>query len=66
MKEIELHEEDRDDLISRKEALQAIDQYIDEYSGTDENGLHNLKWCAMVEARYTIEHLDPAPEQKGS
>lgn len=38
------------DLIDRDALLEILKEYIDEYSDLDENGLHNLKWCAMMEA----------------
>ena len=30
--------------------IEQLEEYIEEYSELDENGLHNLKWCAMQEA----------------
>jgi len=48
------------DLISRQDAIDAIDDYLDEYSGLDEEGYHGEKWCAMAEAKMVIENLPPA------
>lgn len=45
------------DLISREAAIAEIEDYIEEYSEVDENGLHNLKWCAMEEAKDILERL---------
>ena len=42
------------DLISRSAAIAEIEEYIEEYSELDENGYHNLKWCAMEEAKETL------------
>lgn len=42
-------------LIDADEAKQEIIDLIDEYSWLDENGLHNPKWCAMMEALSVIE-----------
>lgn len=43
------------DLISRRSMLEQIEEYIEEYSEVDSNGLHNLKWCAMEEAKILLE-----------
>ena len=41
-----------DDLISRAAAIAEIEEYIEEYSELEpETGYHNLKWCAMEEAK---------------
>ena len=45
------------DCISRKVALDGIDDYLEEYDGIDENGNHDLKWCAMKEAELLIKDL---------
>ena len=45
------------DLISRAAAIAEIEEYIEEYSDLDENGYHNLKWCAMEEARDVLSML---------
>ena len=47
------------DLIDRNEALQRINEYIDEYSPTDEDGYHSPKWCAMQEAKLVLESCKP-------
>ena len=52
------------DMISRQSAIQAINEYLDEYSGLDEEGYHGEKWCAMAEAKMVIENLPSTqPEQ---
>lgn len=33
-----------------------IEDYIDEYSEVDHNGLHNGKWCAMCEAKMLLKN----------
>lgn len=48
------------DLIERQAALDGINEYLEEYSGTDQNGLHNPKWCAMKEAEMLIKDLPSA------
>ena len=54
-----------DDLISRQAAIDSLDEYIEEYSyDLDENGYHNPKWCAMQEAKMTIQRL-PSAERRG-
>ena len=53
------------DLISRAAALAEIEEYIEEYSELEpETGYHNLKWCAMEEAKEVLSMLpavDAAP-----
>jgi hypothetical protein len=41
-------------------AIEAIDDYLNEYSGLDEEGYHGEKWCAMAEAKMVIENLPSA------
>ena len=48
------------DCISRKVALDGIADYLEEYDGIDENGNHDLKWCAMKEAELLIKDLPSA------
>lgn len=46
------------DLISRAEAIAEIEEYIEEYSELEpETGYHNLKWCAMEEAKDVLSML---------
>nr|DAE29738.1 MAG TPA: Protein of unknown function (DUF551) [virus sp. ctyMK1] len=42
-------------MIDEKNLINRINEYIEEYSGVDENGYHNLKWCAMIEALEVIK-----------
>lgn len=42
-------------MIDEKKLIDEIEEYIEEYSDVDENGYHNLKWCAMMEALDTIK-----------
>lgn len=42
-------------LIDAKMLMLNIREYIEEYDELDENGYHNLKWCAMKEAEAAIE-----------
>ena len=52
------------DLISRQDTIDRINEYIEEYSEIDSDGNHSEKWCAMQEAKMTIENLPSAqPEQ---
>ena len=47
-----------DDLISRAAAIAEIEEYIEEYSELEpETGYHNLKWCAMEEAKDVLSTL---------
>lgn len=47
-----------DDLISRAAAIAEIEEFIEEYSELDpETGYHNLKWCAMEEAKDVLTML---------
>lgn len=47
-----------DDLISRAAAIAEIDEYLEEYSELEpETGYHNLKWCAMFEAKEVLKML---------
>lgn len=52
-----------DDTISRQASIEAIEEYIDEYNYL-EDGYHNPKWCAMQEAKMTIQRL-PSAERTG-
>lgn len=65
------------DLISRAAAIDEIEEYLEEYSELEpETGYHNLKWCAMKEAKdalLALPVMDAAPvvhgrwiRQKGS
>ena len=46
------------DLISRAAAIAEIKEYIEEYSELEpETGYHNLKWCAMEEAKDVLTML---------
>ena len=46
------------DLISRAAAIAEIEEYIEEYSELEpETGYHNLKWCAMEEAKDVLSML---------
>lgn len=46
------------DLISREAAIAEIEEYIEEYSELEpETGYHNLKWCAMEEAKDVLSML---------
>lgn len=53
------------ELISRDAAIAKIEDFIEEYSELDpETGYHNLKWCAMEEAKdvlATLPIVDAAP-----
>ena len=42
-------------LIDADALMLKIKDYIEEYSAIDENGFHNLKWCAMKEAEMAIK-----------
>ena len=53
------------DLISRQDTIDGINEYIEEYSEVDSDGNHSEKWCAMQEAKMTIEDMPSAqPEQR--
>ena len=52
------------DLIERQVALDGIKEYLEEYSGTDQNGLHDPKWCAMKEAEMLIKDLPSAQSER--
>lgn len=41
-------------LIDADELMLKIQDYIEEYSPTNEHGMHDLKWCAMKEAEMAI------------
>lgn len=44
-------------LVNIDDAIKVIDEYIEEYSYVDENGLHTERWCAMQEAKMVLEDL---------
>lgn len=50
------------DLISRQDTIDRINEYIEEYSEIDSDGNHSEKWCAMQEAKMTIENMPSAQE----
>ena len=53
---------EKNDLISRKAAMTEIEEYIEEYSELEpETGYHNLKWCAMEEAKEVLSMLPTVP-----
>ena len=53
------------DLISRQDTIDRINEYIEEYSEIDSDGNHSEKWCAMQEAKMTIENMPSVqPEQR--
>ncbi len=43
-------------LIDADPLILKIKDYIEEYNDTDENGYHNLKWCAMKESEMVINN----------
>ena len=48
-----------------KDAIDRINEYIEEYSEIDSDGNHSEKWCAMQEAKMIIENMPSAqPEQR--
>lgn len=54
-------------LIDADALMLEIKEYIEEYDELDENGYHNLKWCAMKEAEATIANaptIIPAEEDE--
>ena len=50
------------DLISRQDTIDRINEYIEEYSEIDSDGNHSEKWCAMQEAKMTIENMPSAQQ----
>ena len=42
-------------MIDEKKLIAEIREYIDEYKELDMQGMHNLKWCAMMEALELVE-----------
>lgn len=44
----------KNDTISREYLLAEIDDLADEFSETDENGLHNERWCGILDAKWII------------
>ena len=49
-------------MIDEKKLIAEIKDYIEEYSGIDENGMHNLKLCAMMEALGLVEQQEKVGE----
>lgn len=43
-----------------KDAIDRINEYIEEYSEIDSDGNHSEKWCAMQEAKTIIENMPSA------
>ena len=44
----------KNDTISKEYLLAEIDDLADEFSETDENGLHNERWCGISDAKRVI------------
>jgi len=44
----------KNDTISREYLLAEIDDLADEFSETDENGLHSERWCGISDAKRVI------------
>ncbi len=42
-------------MIDEKKLIAEIREYIDEYKELDMQGMHNLKWCAMMDALELVE-----------
>lgn len=42
-------------MIDEKKLIAEIREYIDEYKELDMQGMHNLKWCAMMEVLELVE-----------
>lgn len=42
-------------MIDEKKLIAELKKYIEKYSDLDENVMHNLKWCAMMEALELVE-----------
>ena len=56
-------------LIDADALMLKIQEYIEEYDDLDENGYHNLKWCAMKETEMAINDAPTvieAEEQSGN
>lgn len=52
-------------LVDANALMLKIHEYIEEYAGVDEDGMHDLKWCAMKEAEMAIDNaptIIPATE----
>ena len=41
--------------IDADKVIEQLNEYLDEYSWVNEEGLHDLKWCAMMEALAVVE-----------
>ena len=50
--------------IDADKVAEQLKEYIDEYSWVDENGLHGLKWCAMIEALDVVEEAAQQENKK--
>ena len=50
----------RQGTIDRQDTIDRINEYIEEYSEIDSDGNHSEKWCAMQEAKMTIENMPSA------
>ena len=42
-------------MIDEKKLIAEMREYIDEYKELDMQGIHNLKWCAMMDALELVE-----------
>ena len=50
--------------IDADKVIEQLKEYIDEYSWVDENGMHGLKWCAMMEALDVVEEAAKQENKK--
>lgn len=51
-------------LIDADALMLIIQEYLEEYSDLNEDGLHNLKWCAMREAEMAINDAPTIIEEE--
>lgn len=42
-------------MIDEKKLIKELKEYIDKYKEIDAQGMHSLKWCAMIEALNLVE-----------
>lgn len=48
------------DAVSRQYILNALAEYIEEYEELDKGEIHDLKWCAMGEAKMVVKEAPSA------
>lgn len=59
----DLADKSQGDSVSKRYLLAEIDDLADEFSETDENGLHNERWCGIMDSKCVIMNAPSVSDQ---